>query len=148
MTTILFGLLGLAVLVGIAYLFSKDRKQINWRIVFTGLGLQLVFAVFVILPPWGSLVFDAIGSFFVKIINFTFDGAAFVFGALANQSVFEQAFPEELRLQGIGFIFAFQVLPTIIFFSSLMSVLYHLGFMQKIVQHHYTVFRDIAHAMI
>jgi len=134
MTTILFGLLGLAVLVGIAYLFSKDRKQINWRIVFTGLGLQLVFAVFVILTPWGSLVFDAIGSFFVKIINFTFDGAAFVFGALASQSVFEQAFPEELRLQGIGFIFAFQVLPTIIFFSSLMSVLYHLGFMQKIVQ--------------
>jgi CNT family concentrative nucleoside transporter len=134
MITILFGLLGLAVLLGIALVFSNNRRNINWRIVGTGLALQLVFAVFVIMTPWGSLVFDAIGSFFVKIINFTFDGASFVFGALASQKTFGQAFSEELQLEGIGFIFAFQVLPTIIFFSSLMSVLYHLGIMQKIVQ--------------
>jgi CNT family concentrative nucleoside transporter len=134
MITILFGLMGLAILLGIAFLFSNSRQSINWRIVASGLGLQLAFAIFVILTPWGSLVFDAIGSFFVKIINFTFNGATFVFGALASQDTFEQAFSEELRPQGVGFIFAFQVLPTIIFFSSLMSVLYHLGLMQKIVQ--------------
>ncbi len=134
MTTVLFGIFGLLVLLGIAWLFSDSKKTINWRIVGTGIGLQLIFAVFVILTPWGSVVFDAIGSFFVKIISFTFDGAAFVFGALASQETFGNAFPEGMRSEGVGFIFAFQVLPTIIFFSSLMSVMYHLGLMQKIVQ--------------
>ena len=132
--SVLFGILGLAVLLSIAWSFSNNKKNINWRIVATGIGLQLIFAVFVILTPWGSIVFDAIGSFFVTIINFTFDGAEFVFGALANQSVFNQAFPDGTTGTQGGFIFAFQVLPTIIFFSSLMSVLYHLGMMQKIVQ--------------
>ena len=134
MISILFGILGIIVLLGIAWLFSNSKKNINWRIVVTGVGLQLLFAIFVILTPWGSIVFDAISKFFVTIINFTFDGAAFVFGPLANRGVFEQAFPDELQLQGVGFIFAFQVLPTIIFFASLMSVLYHFGLMQKIVQ--------------
>jgi len=134
MTTVLFGFLGISVLLGIAWLFSNSKKDINWRIVGTGIGLQLVFAVFVILTPWGSLVFDAIGSFFVKIINFTFDGAKFVFGALASRETFGKAFPEGMQNQGVGFLFAFQVLPTIIFFASLMSVFYHLGVMQKIVQ--------------
>jgi CNT family concentrative nucleoside transporter len=134
MTTVLFGILGISALIGIAWLFSNSKKDINWRLVGTGIGLQLVFAVFVILTPWGSVVFDAIGSFFVKIINFTFDGAKFVFGALADRATFEKAFPEEMKSQGVGFLFAFQVLPTIIFFASLMSVLYHLGFMQKLVQ--------------
>jgi CNT family concentrative nucleoside transporter len=134
MTTVLFGFLGISVLLGIAWLFSNSKKNINWQLVGTGIGLQLIFAVFVILTPWGSVIFDAIGSFFVKIINFTFDGAKFVFGALANQEIFGKAFPEGMRSQGVGFLFAFQVLPTIIFFASLMSVLYHLGLMQKIVQ--------------
>ena len=106
----------------------------NWRLVATGVGLQLLFAVFVIKTSWGSQVFDAIGKFFVQIIGFTNEGASFVFGALADQNKFNLAFGEELRLEGIGFLFAFQVLPTIIFFASLMSVLYHLGIMQKIVQ--------------
>ena len=134
MTDILFGILGLIVLLAIAWIFSNNRTNINWRIVLTGIGLQLVFAVFVILTPWGSKVFNAIGTFFVQIINFTNEGSAFVFGALASQGKFGQAFPEILQNQGAGFIFAFQVLPTIIFFSSLMSVLYYLGIMQKIVQ--------------
>ena len=134
MITVLFGIFGILVLLGIAWLFSDSKKTINWRIVGTGIGLQLIFAVFVILTPWGSVVFDAIGSFFVKIISFTFDGAVFVFGALASQETFGNAFPEGMRNEGVGFIFAFQVLPTIIFFSSLMSVMYHLGLMQKIVQ--------------
>jgi len=134
MISVFFGILGICVLLSIAWIFSNSKKNINWRIVATGIGLQLIFAVFVILTPWGSLVFDAIGSFFVKIINFTFDGAKFVFGALASQETFGNAFPEGMRSQGVGFLFAFQVLPTIIFFASLMSVLYHLGVMQKIVQ--------------
>jgi CNT family concentrative nucleoside transporter len=134
MMIILQGLLGLIVLIGIATLFSSNKKKVNWRLVATGIGLQLLFAVFVIKTSWGSQVFDAIGKFFVQIIGFTNEGASFVFGALSDPNKFKLAFGEELQLEGIGFLFAFQVLPTIIFFASLMSVLYHLGVMQKIVQ--------------
>ncbi|GAB4167938.1 MAG: nucleoside transporter [Calditrichia bacterium] len=130
LTDILFGIFGLATLLGIAILFSNDKKGINWRLVATGIGLQLSFAIFVLMTPWGAVVFDSIASFFVTVINFTFDGAKFVFGpVLADQGVAGKVFGSEY-----GFIFAFQVLPTIIFFSSLMSVLYHLGVMQRIVQ--------------
>jgi concentrative nucleoside transporter, CNT family len=132
MSDILFGVLGLIVLIGIAVLFSNSRKDIKWRQISIGIGLQLIFAIFVILTPWGSIFFDAIGQFFVKIISFTNEGAQFVFGALASQSDFARAFSEDYK--SLGFVFAFQVLPTIIFFSSLMTVLYHLGVMQKIVQ--------------
>lgn len=134
MKDIFFGIFGLTVLIGIAYLFSNNRKEIKWQQVGMGLGMQIIFAVFVILVPWGEKVFDVIGNIFVKIISFTNVGSAFVFGAIADQARFEQAFPQALQQQGVGFVFAFQVLPTIIFFSSLMSVLYHLGIMQKIVQ--------------
>ena len=134
MTAIVFGCMGLVVLIGIAFLFSNNKRQINWRLVATGIGLQLLFAVFVILTPWGSQVFDFIGQFFVKIIGFTNEGASFVFGALADQIKFGMAFDDELKMKGFGFLFAFQVLPTIIFFASFMAVLYHLGIMQKIVQ--------------
>jgi CNT family concentrative nucleoside transporter len=134
MINILFGITGLAVLLGIAWIFSDNKSKISWRLVATGLGLQLLFALFVLKTSWGSLVFNGIGTFFVQIISFTNEGAGFIFGPLADQARFEQAFSNELRLEGIGFLFAFQVLPTIIFFSSLMSVLYHLGVMQKIVQ--------------
>ena len=129
-----FGIFGLVVLVGIAVAFSNNRNKINWTLVVFGLVMQLAFAVFVILTPWGATVFNAIGQFFVKVIDFTNRGSEFIFGALGNQGTFDQAFPETMQNQGNGFVFAFQVLPTIIFFSSLMSVLYHLGIMQKIVQ--------------
>jgi len=134
MTDVLFGILGLVILVMIAVIFSQNRRQIRWQQVGLGIGLQIVFAVFVLLTPWGARIFDGIGGFFVQVINFTAEGASFVFGALADQLRFGQAFPDELRNTGAGFIFAFQVLPTIIFFSALMSVLYHLGLMQKVVQ--------------
>jgi len=128
LTDILFGIFGLAVLVGIAIVFSNNRSAISWRIVSIGIGLQLIFAVFVLLTPYGAVVFNAIGQFFVKIIGFTNEGSKFIFGVLADPGAFEKGFP------GRGLVFAFYVLPTIIFFSSLMSVLYHLGAMQKIVQ--------------
>lgn len=120
LTDMLFGLFGLTVLVGIAVLFSNNRGAISWRLVGIGIGLQLLFAVIVILTTWGSDFFSFISGIFVKVIEFTNAGSTFIFGDLADGSK--------------GFYFAFQVLPTIIFFSSLMSVLYHLGAMQKVVQ--------------
>lgn len=121
MKSIAFGILGLVSLLAIAFAFSNNKKKVPWKQVAIGLGLQILFALFVILTPWGATVFNAIGNVFVKIISFTNEGSAFVFGNLADSSA-------------SGFLFAFQVLPTIIFFSSLMAVLYHLGLMQKIVQ--------------
>ena len=119
--TIAFGLFGLAVLISGAYALSGNRKSIDWRQIAAGVGMQIVFAVIVILVPGGREFFDAISRVFVKVIDFAMAGAVFVFGDLAKASEF-------------GFIFAFQVLPTIIFFASLMGVLYHIGLMQKIVQ--------------
>lgn len=118
---LLFGLLGLSVLLGIALAFSSNRRAVDWRLVATGLGLQLAFALLVLKTPFGEAVFNALARAFVKVIGFTAAGASFIFGDLASQ-------------QSFGFVFAFQVLPTIIFFSSLMAVLYHLGVMQKIVE--------------
>lgn len=129
-----FGIFGLASLIGITFLFSSNRKKIDWRLVGTGILLQLIFAIFVLKVPGGETVFNALSRFFVRIISFTFDGAEFVFGILSSQSNMEKILPADMKNMGFGFLFAFQVLPTIIFFSSLMSVLYHLGIMQKIVQ--------------
>lgn len=119
--SIAFGLFGLAVLISVAYAFSSNKKSIDWRQIAAGVGMQIVFAVIVILVPGGREFFDFISRVFVKVIDFAMSGAVFVFGDLAKASEF-------------GFIFAFQVLPTIIFFASLMGVLYHIGLMQKIVQ--------------
>lgn len=119
--TIAFGIFGLAVLLSIAFAFSSNRKVVDWKLVASGVGLQLFFAVLVILVPGGRRFFEGLSRVFVTIIGFAMDGSAFVFGSLADPS-------------SLGFIFAFQVLPTIIFFAALMSVLYHLGLMQKIVQ--------------
>jgi CNT family concentrative nucleoside transporter len=132
---ILFGITGLTVLIAIAFAFSENKTAIKWKQAVIGIAMQIVFAIFVILTPWGAEVFNFIGSIFVKIISFTNQGSSFVFGVISDQSVLVTAFPEEMRgaAQG-GFVFAFQVLPTIIFFASLMAVMYHLGIMQKIVQ--------------
>ncbi|MEE4219126.1 MAG: nucleoside transporter C-terminal domain-containing protein [Xanthomonadales bacterium] len=119
--TIAFGIFGLAVLVSIALLFSKNRKAVNPRLVLSGIALQLLFAVIVILVPGGREFFEGLSRIFVTVIGFSMDGAAFIFGSLAD-------------FETLGFIFAFQVLPTIIFFAALMGVLYHLGVMQKVVQ--------------
>jgi len=119
--SIAFGLFGLAVLVSVAFAFSAQKKSVDWTQVGAGVGLQIVFAVIVILVPGGREFFNAISRVFVKVIDFAMVGSEFVFGDLAKATDF-------------GFIFAFQVLPTIIFFASLMAVLYHIGLMQKIVQ--------------
>ncbi|MBP6627172.1 MAG: NupC/NupG family nucleoside CNT transporter [Arenimonas sp.] len=120
-TSILFGLFGLSVLLFIAWLFSNNRGAVDWRLVATGISLQIGFAALVLLVPGGSQVFDALGQGFVKVLSFVGEGSKFIFGDLMDTSKF-------------GFIIAFQVLPTIIFFAALMGVLYHLGVMQFIVR--------------
>ncbi|HEU4663272.1 MAG TPA: nucleoside transporter C-terminal domain-containing protein [Dokdonella sp.] len=116
-----FGLFGLAVLVGIAFLFSKDKRAVDWRLVLTGVSLQIVFAAIVLKLPLGRDVFNAIATGFVRLLDFVRVGSEFIFGSFMDISKF-------------GFVFAVQVLPTIIFFASLTGVLYHLGVMQKIVK--------------
>ena len=121
MLHILFGIFGLACLVGLALLFSNNKRAVDWTLVLTGIGLQIVFAVLVLVVPGGKDVFDALGHGFVKLLGFVNAGSNFIFGGLMN-------------IETYGFIFAFQVLPTIIFFSALMGVLYHLNVMQAVVK--------------
>lgn len=116
-----FGLFGLAVLIGIVWLFSNNRRAIDWKLVATGITLQIAFAALVLLVPGGREVFDWLGHGFVKILEFVKAGSGFIFGSLMDTEKF-------------GFIFAFQVLPTIIFFAALMGVMYHMGVMQFIVR--------------
>ncbi|HBK46894.1 MAG TPA: NupC/NupG family nucleoside CNT transporter [Xanthomonadaceae bacterium] len=116
-----FGLFGLAVLIGITWLFSNNRRAVDWRLVLTGISLQIAFAALVLLVPGGRDVFDWLGQGFVKVLSFVNEGSTFIFGSLMD-------------VKSYGFIFAFQVLPTIIFFSALMGVLYHLGVMQAVVR--------------
>nr|WP_243664637.1 Na+ dependent nucleoside transporter N-terminal domain-containing protein [Rhodothermus marinus] len=125
---LLRGILGLTVILGLAYLLSSDRRHINWRTVGGGLLLQIVLAIFILkgremgawFAPlgWPKEFFAWVSSFFVLVLNFTTEGARFVFGNLALSPGIDDS---------LGFFFAFQVLPTIIFFSSLMAVLYHLA---------------------
>ncbi len=132
---ILRGILGLILLVGIAFLFSNNKKKINWRLVISGIILQIIFAVLILkgdylgrfFSPlaWPKDFFYWVSGFFVLLLNFTTEGAKFVFNSLAISPGQEGS---------LGMFFAFQVLPTIIFFASLMSILYYLGIMQRIVQ--------------
>ncbi|MCC6505641.1 MAG: NupC/NupG family nucleoside CNT transporter [Aquimonas sp.] len=121
MLDILFGLFGLASLLGIAWAFSDNKRKVDWKLVGTGVLLQLGFASIVLLTPWGAKVFDALAHGFVKLSAFTAEGSKLIFGDLVDMNKF-------------GFIFAFQVLPTIIFFAAFMAVLYHIGVMQYIVR--------------
>ncbi len=121
MLQILFGLFGLACLIAIAWLFSEAKRSVDWRLVGTGVALQIVFAIFVLMTPWGASIFNALSQGFVGLLSFTSEGSQLIFGDLAKSET-------------LGFIFAFQVLPTIIFFAAFMGVLYHLGIMQAIVK--------------
>lgn len=115
------GFLALIVLVFIAFIFSRDRKNINWNLVWKGLLIQIVFAVAILKLPIVQKVFDWLSSIFVTVLNFTQDGSIFLFGGLIENT------------NSFGYIFAFQVLPTIIFFSALTSVLFYYGILQKVV---------------
>lgn len=133
--SVLRGLIGILLLIGISFLISNNKKKINWKLVVSGLSLQFLFALLILkgesmrsfFAPlaWPKDFFASVSYVFVLVLNFTTEGAQFVFGNLALPPGSENS---------LGFFFAFQVLPTIIFFASLMSVLYYLGVMQRIVQ--------------
>jgi len=118
---ILRALLGMAVLIGVAVLFSSNRKRIPWRLVGIGMLLQFIIAVLVLKVEIVRKVVDGVSNFFVKILDFNRAGTEFLFDRLITDT------------QTFGFIFAFNVLPTIIFFSALTSLLFYLGILQKIV---------------
>ena len=114
------GILGITVLILITWLFSSNRKAISWKVVLTGLIIQILLAVSILYIPIVRLAFEYTGKIFVKILDFTNEGSAFLFGSLLDTSRF-------------GSIFAFQILPTIIFFSALTSLLFYWGIIQIIV---------------
>ncbi|MDI6640890.1 MAG: NupC/NupG family nucleoside CNT transporter [Elusimicrobiota bacterium] len=121
MTLRIISFFGIFVLLGIAWVFSSKKKHINLKTVFMGILLQIIFAVIVLKSPPGRAFFSFMNDIIVKLLTFADAGAEFLFGSLITNK------------QTFGYIFAFQVLPTIIFFSALMSVLYYLGIMQLIV---------------
>lgn len=115
------GVLGMAVLLLIAYIFSSNRKGINWKTVGIGLGMQLLLAFGVLKIGFVQTIFEKIGGVFVLILDFTRAGSEFILGGLLDTSTY-------------GFIFIFQILPTIIFFSALTSLLFYLGVIQVVVK--------------
>jgi len=121
----LLSLVGLVVILGIAYLFSTDRKAIRGKTVVWGLVLQLLFALFVLKTSVGQLVFAWLGAKINRLLQFSFVGSEFVFGKLGMPGG---------GGDNIGFIFAFQVLPTIVFIAALFAILYYMGVMQLVVK--------------
>ncbi len=115
------GVLGMVSLLFIAYLFSNNKKGINWKTVGIGLAFQLIIAIGVLQVPFIQTIFEGIGQIFISTLDFTRSGSEFLFGNFMN-------------IKTYGFIFAFQVLPTILFFSALTSILFYLGIIQKLVK--------------
>jgi CNT family concentrative nucleoside transporter len=115
------GLIGMSFLILIAYLFSNNRKAINWKFAAIGLTTQLFLAVAVLKIEFVQKLFEFFGKIFVKTLDFTMEGSKFLLGDMVN-------------VESFGYVFLFQVLPTIIFFSALTSVLFYLGIIQKVVK--------------
>jgi concentrative nucleoside transporter, CNT family len=122
--------LGLWVLVGVAWLFSENRRNFNWRVVIFGVLLQILIAFFVFVVPAGAKVFLALNDAVIHVMDSASAGARFMFGRLA----ISPGQTSETGEPSLGFILAFQAFPTIIFFSSLMSVLYFFRILPRIVQ--------------
>lgn len=116
----LMSVVGLFTMVLVAYIFSANRKAINWRTVISGVLIQIVLGLIILKLPWGRQIFEFAKDLFTGILNYTNEGSKFVFGGLTDTTK-------------VGFVFATMVLPTIIFMSALMSVLYHLGIMQIVI---------------
>ena len=116
------GLLGIAVILSLAYAFSTDRKAIKLKTILWGLGLQVILGVFVLRVPAGQVVFQTLGRYAKHLLDFSYYGSSFIFGELGKSD------------SNLGLIFAFQVLPTIIFIAAFFAVLYHIGVMQLIIR--------------
>ena len=119
------GIIGVFAILGIAYLLSNNKKNIDLRLIIWGLGLQLFFGIFILITPFGKPIFTWCDNAINKLLSFSSEGSLFLFGSFTTE-------PKEM-LPGV-INFAFQVLPTVIFFSALMAVLYNLGIMQKIIK--------------
>tara|TARA_B100001113_G_scaffold246732_1_gene203100 strand:- start:9 stop:1412 length:1404 start_codon:yes stop_codon:yes gene_type:complete len=115
------GLLGISFLILTTYLLSNNKKAINWKTASTGLILQLILAVGVLKISWVKMIFESAGKVFVKILDFTMEGTKFLFGDLVS-------------VENFGNVFIFSILPTVIFFAALTSILFYLGIIQKIVR--------------
>lgn len=114
------GMVGMVAVIGIAWIFSAKRKSVDWRVVGIGLAFQLIMALMILHVPFVQGAFEIVGKMFVKVLDFTRIGSEFLFRGLMD-------------VKSMGFIFALQILPTIIFFSALSSVLFYLGIIQKVV---------------
>ncbi|HNV02622.1 MAG TPA: NupC/NupG family nucleoside CNT transporter [Vicinamibacterales bacterium] len=127
---------GAVVILGIAYLMSADRRAIDLKTVLWGLGLQIVFALIVLKNPWGQQAFRWVGDLITRLLAFANVGAAFVFGPLGDREAWPRIVRGALGDEGAQYasIFAFQVLPTIVFIAALFAILYYFGVMQVVVR--------------
>lgn len=119
----LLSVFGIFAFLGLALLMSNNRRAVNWRLVSVGVTLQLAFALFILKTPIGRPIFEALSAAFVRVLGFTREGSQFLFASYVMNNEIQPALVN----------FVFDVLPTIIFFSSLMTVLYYLGIMQRVV---------------
>ena len=119
--SLLRGVLGLTVLILLTFLMSSKRRKVNWGLIIKGLLIQFIFALAILKVPFIRSAFDWVSKAFVTLLSFTYKGSEFLFGGLMNSS------------DSFGYIFAFQVLPTVIFFSALTSLLFYYGLLQKLV---------------
>ena len=115
------GFFGIVVLIFVSFLFSKNKKAVKWKTVFIGLGFQLILAVAVLKISFVKNIFETAGKVFVKILDFTMQGTTFLFGDLVSADNF-------------GNVFVFSILPTVIFFAALTSILFYFGIIQKVVK--------------
>jgi len=141
----LISFVGIFVLLGLAWALSNNRRRFPWRVAGWGLGLQLTLAVILLRTPWGQMIFGGARNFVNRLLGFTDAGASFLWGNLyrTSEELIAYANPEAGyfqvtnsvtgQLMPIGTVFVIHILPTIIFFSSLMALLYHLGVMQKLI---------------
>ena len=146
MLGVLQPIFGAIVILAIAVAFSTNRRAINWTTVAWGLSLQVVFAIIVLKTPVGQKVFSTLGYYITKLLGFSSVGAAFVFGPLGNSGVWGVAMTRVFGSSGAQYavIFAFQVLPTIIFIAALFAILYYYGVMQLVVR----VFAVVMHRVM
>ncbi|MGD0485139.1 MAG: nucleoside transporter C-terminal domain-containing protein [Gemmatimonadales bacterium] len=130
----LIGLLGMALILAIGYALSRNRRAIRWSTIGWGLSLQVLFAIFVLRVPFGQRLFQWLGAVVTRILGFSYAGSSFVFGEIGKQN------------SSIGVVFAFQILPAIIFVSALFAILYYLGVMQVVVRAMAVAMHKLLHA--
>jgi len=139
---------GLFVILGIAYAFSTNRRAIDRRTVAWGLGLQIVFALFVLKTAIGQKIFTALAGVINRLLAFSFEGSSMVFGPLGSKEAWPDIMNRVLGPEGArwGVVFAFQVLPTIIFIAALFAILYYFGIMQFVVRAFAVMMRRVMRA--